>query len=200
MRWLGVINLTGENLQIASAKHKSVRWAERRPSWCVLCDLQIFSGKVYHPDPPLAQSPFLFPIVFGNRKRGSASYIVREVREVRERERHTESERERERQRRKWRHHCRAKIGDEFTLSLAKNSHLAMSLHFPLPKICTFRFFHTSRLTVLKWSPLWLWNSQWVLTFRCQKNLPSLFRISQVTRLFFPSQKNEKNRKKNESN
>ena len=63
---------------------------------------------------------------------------------------------ERERDRRKWRHHCRAKIGDEFTLSLAKNSHLAMSLHFPLPKTRTFRFsFHTSHLTLLKWSPLW---------------------------------------------
>ena len=50
------------------------------------------------------------------RKRGSASYIVREVLSVRERD----TDRERERQRRKWRHHCRAKIGDEFTLSLAK--------------------------------------------------------------------------------
>ena len=56
-----------------------------------------------------------------------------------------------ERQRRKWRHHCRATIGDEFTLSLAKNLHLAMSLHFPLPKIRTFRFsLHTSHLTLLK--------------------------------------------------
>ena len=54
------------------------------------------------------------------RKRGSASYIVRGVLSVRERD--TERERERERERRKWRHHCRAKIGDEFTLSLAKNS------------------------------------------------------------------------------
>ena len=52
------------------------------------------------------------------RKRGSASYIVREVLSVRERER----EIQRERERRKWRHHFRA-IGDEFTLSLAKNSH-----------------------------------------------------------------------------
>ena len=59
--------------------------------------------------------------VYYYRKRGSASYIVREVLSVRERER--ERYRERERERRKWRHHCRAKIGDEFTLSLAKNSH-----------------------------------------------------------------------------
>ena len=51
------------------------------------------------------------------RKRGSASYIVREVLSVREREREIQTDRER----RKWRHLCRAKIGDEFTLSLAKN-------------------------------------------------------------------------------
>ena len=31
----------------------------------MLCDLQIFSCKVYHPEPPHAQSLFLFPIVFG---------------------------------------------------------------------------------------------------------------------------------------
>ena len=47
------------------------------------------------------------------RKRGSVSYIVREVHSVRERER----ERDTERERRKWRHHCRAKIGDEFCTS-----------------------------------------------------------------------------------
>ena len=31
----------------------------------MLCDLPIFSGGVYHPRPPHAQSLFLFPIVFG---------------------------------------------------------------------------------------------------------------------------------------
>ena len=42
-----------------------------------------------------------------------------------------------------------------------------MSLHFPLPKIRTFRFsLHTSCLSLLKWSALWRWNSQWVHTFR----------------------------------
>ena len=70
---------------------------------------------------------------------------------------------ERERERRKWRHHCRAKIGDEFCTSpcqkcaplvLAKSfalflakkfapqfspSWMALSSHFPLPKRCTFR-------------------------------------------------------------
>ena len=77
------------------------------------------------------------------RKRGSASYIVREVHSVRERER------ERYRERRKWRHHCRAKIGNEFARSLCqKFAQLAMSLHFPLPKTRTFRFsLHTSRLS-----------------------------------------------------
>ena len=72
-------------------------------------------------------------------------YILRWERE-RERERERDTERERERERRKWRHHCRAKlamnlhfpfakirtIGDEFTLSLAKNSHFSfLPSHFP---------------------------------------------------------------------
>ena len=57
---------------------------------------------------------------------------MREEHSVRERERDTERERERERERRKWRHHCRAKIGDQFTLSLAKNSHFSfLPSHFP---------------------------------------------------------------------
>ena len=42
------INTTWENLQIE--KQKSVRWAERTPSWFVLfSNLQIFSGGVYPP-------------------------------------------------------------------------------------------------------------------------------------------------------
>ena len=75
---------------------------------------------------PHAQSLFLFPIVFwyyrkrGSasyyRKCGSASYIVREVLSVRERERDTE------------------KDGSDVTIVALK---LAMSLHFPLPKIRT---------------------------------------------------------------
>ena len=48
-----------------------------------------------------------------------------------------------------------------------------MSLHFPLPKIRTFRFsLHTSRLS-LHGEVTWRWNSQWVHTFHSQK----LFRI-----------------------
>ena len=41
------INTTSENPQIE--KYKSVRWAERTPSWFVLFNLQIFSGGVYPP-------------------------------------------------------------------------------------------------------------------------------------------------------
>ena len=60
-----------------------------------------------------------------------------------------EREIQRERERRKWRHHCRAKIGDEHTFTCQKFAQLAMSLHFPLPKIRTFRFsLHTSRLSL----------------------------------------------------
>ena len=82
--------------------------------------------------------------------KGSAEALpilcVRYIRWERERER----ERERYRERRKWRHHCRAKIGDEFTCSLCqKFAQLAMSLHFPLPKTRTFRFsLHTSCLSL----------------------------------------------------
>ena len=54
------------------------------------------------------------------RKRGSASYIVREVLSVRERERDTDRQRERD--------------GSDVTIVALK---LAMNLHFPLPKIRT---------------------------------------------------------------
>ena len=68
-------------------------------------------------------------------------------------------QRERKRDRRKWRHHCRAKI-------------LAMSLHFPMPKIRTFRF-----------SPSHFLSHHCGAEIRCshfplQKNSPSLFRLS----------------------
>ena len=65
------------------------------------------------------------------RKRGSASYIVREVREVRERD--TERERERERERRKWRHLSSAEMGDEFCTFPCQNVHLSIDEEF-----CTF--------------------------------------------------------------
>ena len=46
---------------------------------------------------------------------------------------------ERYRERRKWRHHCRAKIGDEFTLSLAKISHKWRRVYtFPCQKFALF--------------------------------------------------------------
>ena len=50
-----------------------------------------------------------------------------------------ERERERYRERRKWRHHCRAKIGDEFTPSFAKNSHKWRRVYtFPCQKFALF--------------------------------------------------------------
>ena len=92
----------------------SFKWHEPRDEW----------SKTQDKWSNLAQSYY--------RKRGSASYIVREVQSVRERDRDGSSETEVVR--RKWRHHCRAKIGDKFALSLAK--------------IPTYRFpLHTSRLS-----------------------------------------------------
>ena len=61
---------------------------------------------------------------FHYRKRGSASYIVREVLSVRERERERERDTDRQRER----------DGSDVTI-VALN--LAMNLHFPLPKIRT---------------------------------------------------------------
>ena len=81
------------------------------------------------------------------RKRGSASYIVREVHSVRERERQREREREID--------------GSDViivALKLAMSLHfpmpnfrtIAVSSHFPLPKNRTFRFsLHTSCLTIV---------------------------------------------------
>ena len=85
-----------------------------------------------------------------------------------------ERERERERRkwvRRKWRHHCRAKIGDEFTLSLAKNSHNWRWVYtFPCQKLALFVSPFTLPVSPFtERSPLWRWNSQWVHTFHCQK-------------------------------
>ena len=104
-----------------------------------------------------------------HRKRGSASYIVREVLSVREREI------QRERERRRWRHHCRA-IGDEFALSLAKNSHnWRWAYTFPCQKFALFVSPFTLPVSPFtERSPLWRWNSQWVHTFHCQ-NFFALF-------------------------
>ena len=38
---------------------------ERLPALCFAIQVLIFSSKVSHPEPPHAQSLFLFPIVFG---------------------------------------------------------------------------------------------------------------------------------------
>ena len=113
------------------------------------------------------------------RKRGSASYIVREVLSVREREIQTE------RERRKWRHHCRAKIGDEFTLSLAKNSrNFRWAYTFPCQKFALFASPFTER------SPLSLENASIVgraldgtLRFRRWKRSRALSRRCHRSRL-----------------
>ena len=62
------------------------------------------------------------------RMRGSASYIVREVLSVREREIQTDRQTDRERERE------RERDGSDVTIVALK---LAMNLHFPLPKIRT---------------------------------------------------------------
>ena len=90
---------------------------------------------------------------------------MREVLLVRERER----EIQRDRERRKWRHHCRAKIGDEFTLPLPKNRTIGDELTLSLAKFAlSFLPSHFSSLPSRS-SSLWRWNSQWVHTFHCQK-------------------------------
>ena len=82
-----------------------------------------------------------------------------------------EREIQRKRDRRKWRHHCRAKIGDEFTLSLAKNSHnWRWAYTFPCQKFALFVSPFTLPVSPFtERSPWWRWNSQWVHTFHCQK-------------------------------
>ena len=79
-------------------------------------------------------------ISFNNfRKRRSASYIVREVRLVRERERERERERDRETDGSDVTLVV-LKLAMSFALFLAKNLHLSnwrRVLHFSLPKICT---------------------------------------------------------------
>ena len=64
------------------------------------------------------------------RKRGSASYIVREVLSVRERERERHTDRQRERER----------DGSDVTIVALK---LAINSHFPLPKIRNWRRAYT---------------------------------------------------------
>ena len=71
--------------------------------------------------------------VFYYRKRGSATYIVREVRLVRER--YIQRERERECVRRKWPHLSSAETGDEFCTFPCQNVHLSIG-----EKLCTFPY------------------------------------------------------------
>ena len=81
------------------------------------------------------------------RKRGSASYIVREVREVRERESDKERERERERERDGSDVTLVAlNLAMSFALLLAKNVHLSIGEEF-----CTFS---CQTFAPLSWTPL----------------------------------------------
>ena len=83
------------------------------------------------------------PVQFYYRKRGSASYIVREVHSVRERERYREREREKDGSDVTI---VALKLAMSFALLLAKNVHLsiifpswmALSSHFLLPKTLHF--------------------------------------------------------------
>ena len=83
-------------------------------------------------------------------------------------ERERERERDTERERRKWRHHYRAKIGDEFTLSLAKNSHFSfLPSHFPsLPSRrghhCGAEIRNEFTLSIARSSETVYWS--WILT------------------------------------
>ena len=109
-------------------------------------DLQVFSGGVYSPSATSRTISFSISNSFWYyRKRGSASYIVREVLSVRERERERYRETERERDgsdvtivalKLAMNSHFHLPkirtIGDELTLSLAKNSHFSfLPSHFP---------------------------------------------------------------------
>ena len=119
------------------------------------------------------------------RKRGSASYIVREVLLVRERERERDTEIQRERE----------IDGSDVTIVALK---LAMNLHFPLPKIRTIGDELTLTLAKIfalfvspftlpvspftERSPWWRW--KWVHTFHCQKFFrpQALFPLFQMAR------------------
>ena len=112
-----------------------------------------------------------FPLIIGSAE-ALPILCVRYFRWERERERYRQTERER----RKWRHHCRAKIGDEFTLSLAKNSHSwRWAYTSPCQKFALFVSPFTLPVSPFtERSPLWRWYSQRVHTFHCQKNFRPL--------------------------
>ena len=86
----------------------------------------------------------------------------------------------------KWRHPCRAKIGDEFTLSLAKSSHnWRWAYTFPCPKLALFVSPFTLPVSSFtERSPWWRWNSHWVHIFHCQKFVrpQALFPLFQMAR------------------
>ena len=148
------------------AKHKSGRRSFRSPvDRFVLFDLLSFSGGVYPPNATSRTISFSISNSFWYyRKRGSVSYIVREVRSVREED--TEKER-----------YLDGSDVVTVALKLAMSLHfpmpkiraIAVSSHFPLPKDRTFRFsLHTFCLTIVAQK----------FTLSVAKSSPSLFRLS----------------------
>ena len=118
-------------------------WQVARDRWHLLEKARLRFHRRQRSVPSKARPTMLaFPSYY-YRKRGSASYIVREVLSVREREREIQRERERDGsdvtivalKLARWTHFHLPKIrtiGDELTLSLAKNSHFSfLPSHFP---------------------------------------------------------------------
>ena len=132
-------------------------------------------------------SPMSSPPIIGSAE-ALPILCVRYFRWEREREREREIQTDRERERRKWRrrHHRRAKIGDEFTLSLAKNLHnWRWAYTFPCQKFALFVSPFTFPVSPFaERSPWWRWNAQWVHTFHCQKFFrpQALFSLFQMAR------------------
>ena len=107
----------------------------------------------------------------------------------RERERERERDTDRERERRKWRHQCRAKIGDEFTLSLAKNSHnWRWAYTFPCQKFAlSVSPFTLPVSPFTEMSPLWALKFAMSSHFPLPKHFsPSLFPLFQMARAARP--------------
>ena len=150
-------------LGLAFTAAQCIAWQVARDRWHLLERARLCFHRQKRSVPSKARPTMLAFTSY--RKGGSASYIVREELSVRERERDTD------RERRKWRNHCRAKIGDEFPLSLAKISHnWRWAYTFPCQKFALFISPFTLPISPFtERSPLWSWNSQRVHTFRCRK-------------------------------
>ena len=175
-----------------------------RADWFVLCDLQNSFCGVYPPSATTRTISFLFPIflvlISIPKKRGSTSYIVRSVRSVRETERYIERERETERERERE----RERDGSDVTIVAPK---LAMSLHLPLPRICTWRWVYTfpHQKFALFVSPFTLPVSPFLNGHQCGAEIRNDFSLSVAKNfaVFFPDSLKGRNcpsYRKNETN